>query len=74
MLNAKSGNVYSVHLPNHVDTDKLDMVVSAAIKEVPAEEIINHYLNSDELTNDERKQLDIYGEIKSPAIKLHVIV
>jgi len=75
ILNTTSGKVYSVHLPNHVDVDNLDRIIEAAKWELPPnEEILTYYLNSDGLTNDERKQMDIHGEVKFPPILLRVSV
>jgi len=67
VLKTKNKNIYCVQLPNHIDQDKIPLIVEEAKLFLPKnEELAEHYVNSDSYTNDERKQLDIYGEIKYP--------
>lgn len=73
ILNTNSPHTtYYIYLPNHVDVDSVEQLIASAKWELPeGTEITHHYLNSDGLTNDERKQLDIYSEVKYPLIKLN---
>jgi hypothetical protein len=64
---------YYVSLPNYFDSDKIDIVLNEARYELPVDvEILEHQLHNDTLTNDEKKQMDIYGEIKYPMEELIV--
>lgn len=63
---------YFVRLPNYFDSDReSELVDDIAVNCLGREQIAEHYLMGDShITNDERKQLDIYGEIVSPLIEL----
>lgn len=73
IIDAKSRNTYFVQLPNYFDSDKLPEVMKEISYEFPKDdEIVHYYMHGDDITNGEKKQLDIYGEIKYPLIPLKI--
>lgn len=73
ILKTNTKNTYFVHFPNYMDTSNIESLVEEAKKSLPKdEEYKSHLINSDDLSDFERKQLDYYGEIKYPLIQLSV--
>lgn len=73
ILRTNTPNTYFVYLPNYIDANQetIDCTLLEAKWSLPeGVEITSHYLNSDGLTDEERKQMDIYGEIKYPLIPI----
>ena len=65
-------HTYFVHLPNYFDTEQTaDLVEDISKTCLKNEKIVEHMLMGDaHITNDERKQLDIYGEIVDAPVEL----
>jgi len=68
----KVKKVYLVRLPNYFDSEQVpELLQDVATNYLTNEQVIEHTLMGDaHITNDERKQLDIYGEIVAPPIEL----
>lgn len=63
---------YCVRLPNYFDFERVpELLADVAVNCLGKEEIVEHMLMGDaHITNDERKQLDIYGEIVAAPVEL----
>lgn len=73
ILKTKTKKFYYVQLPNYFDQEKIPSILDEAKWSLPKnEEILEHHVHSDQLTDQERKQLDIYGKIKYPMIKIDI--
>lgn len=73
IIKTKNKNIYYVQFPNFLDQEKIPAILEEAKWVLPKnEEILEHHVHSDQFTDQERKQLDIYGEIKYPMIQLEV--
>jgi hypothetical protein len=66
-------NIYEATAPNYADDKAKEKILADAKWALPENEVIeNHMWHSDDLTDMERKQLDIHGEIKYPFIELNL--
>ena len=73
ILRTNAKNLYCVHLPNHLDLDNTENILNQAIEKLPTgTKYKSHYINSDDLCDEERKQLDYYGKVKYPTVLLSV--
>ena len=61
----KKPNTYVVMLPNYFDVDHVEeLLEEVSTNCLNGAEVYDHYLMGDDtLTNDERKQIDIYGKV-----------
>lgn len=61
----KKPNTYVVMLPNYFHVDHVDeLLEEVSTNCLDGAEVYDHYLMGDDtLTNDERKQMDIYGKV-----------
>lgn len=76
IIKTHTKDLYFVSLPNYMDIDSnVNFILKEAIEQLPEESTYkSHYINSDDLCDEERKQLDYYGEIKYPLISLNVSI
>lgn len=68
----KQEKTYLVRLPNYYDTDKVDELLEDIKFELSNKETIveHHFYGDTALTLDERKQIDIHGEVVNPHTEL----
>lgn len=75
IIETASHNTYFVPLPNYFNSDNLEETMKEVSYDIPTgEEVTKYYLHSDDITNEERKQIDYYGCIKYPLIPLNINV
>ena len=73
IIKTQTRNTYFVHFPNYMDVGDVELLVEEAKESLPkGEKYKSHLVNSDDLCDEERKQLDYYGEIRYPLIPLKV--
>jgi hypothetical protein len=64
-------NLYETQVPNYADERMKEKILENVKWALPENETIEHHMfHSDSITDYERKQLDIYGEIKTPFTQL----
>lgn len=70
--NNNTEKTYLVRLPNYFDTDKVNELLEEIRYELAAEEKVveHHFYGDTALTIDERKQIDIHGEVITPPTEL----
>jgi hypothetical protein len=70
--NKNQEKTYLVRLPNYYDTEKVDELLGEIKYDLPSKETIteHHFYGDTALTLDERKQIDIHGEVVNPPIEL----
>lgn len=63
---------YLVRLPNYFDTDNVEKLLEEIKYDLLSTETIieHHFYGDTALTLDERKQVDIYGEVINPPEEL----
>lgn len=75
IIKTEDNTLYSVQLPNHMDLERIDHILKDALFELPKGSVYkSHHAHSDDLCDEERKQIDYYGEIKYPIIPLNVSI
>jgi hypothetical protein len=72
IIKSNSNTLYAVQLPNYTDVDHdIPHILEEVKWAMPDGEVLETYsLHSDQLTDFERKQLDIHGEIVTPLVML----
>ena len=68
----KQEKTYLVRLPNYFDTEKVEELLEEIKYDLSSKEtVVEHHLYGDTaLTLDERKQIDIHGEVINPPEEL----
>lgn len=76
IIKTEANSLYFVPLPNYMDvSSNIDFILKEALEQLPKGEIHkSHHIHSDDLCDEERKQLDYYGKIKFPMIPLNVSI
>ena len=73
ILKTNTKTTYYVPIPNYADQSKVEELLEEVPSYLPeGVEVIGHQIHSDQLTNDERKQLDIYGKVLYPMVALEI--
>lgn len=70
--NKDKEKTYLIRLPNYYDIEKVNDLLSEVKYDLPSDEVIaaHHFYGDNMPTLDERKQLDLHGEIINPHIEL----
>jgi hypothetical protein len=65
---------YLIRLPNYYDIEKVNDLLSEVKYDLPSDEVIttHHFYGDNMPTLDERKQIDIHGEVIDPPTELKV--
>lgn len=73
ILKTNNKKTYYLQLPNYLDQDKIPAIIEDVKWLLPEdEEIVEHHIHGDQLTNEEKKQLDCWGKIVDPMILLNI--
>jgi len=73
IIKTEANTLYSVHLPNYLDVTNDEIILGNALKKMPPTAVYkSHHIHSDDLCDEERKQLDYFGKIKFPPIELNI--
>ena len=71
ILKTNTETTYFVRLPNHMDLNNVPAIIEDAKYSLPdGVQISSHAIHSDQLTHEERKQLDLHGKIVNPLIEI----